>query len=92
MKKVFTSKGKAKIFPQKGGWVYLPVTHTYVDLGIKKPRWGLVPASITIGKTTWRKSLLPLGDGTLFIALNEKVRKAEKISVGDTVTANFSLL
>ena len=92
MKKVFTSKGKVKIFPQKGGWVYLPITQTYVDLGINKPRWGLVPASITIGKTTWRKSLLPLGDGTLFIALNEKVRKAEKISVGDTVTANFSLL
>jgi hypothetical protein len=92
MKKNFTSKGKVKVFPQKGGWVYLPIKQTYTDLKIKKPRWGLVPATITIGKTTWKKSLLPFGDGTLFIALNEKVRKAENIKVGDKVIVIFSLL
>ena len=91
MKKTFKTEGKVKIFPQKGGWVYLPIKQTYADLGIKKPRWGLVPATITIGKTTWKKSLLPMGDVTLFISLSEKIRKAEDIKIVDSVIANFSL-
>ncbi len=91
MKKTFKAEGQVKIFPQKGGWVYLPIKQTYADLNISKPRWGLVPARITIGRTTWNKSLLPMGDGTLFIALNEKIRKAEDIKIGDSVVANFSI-
>jgi hypothetical protein len=46
---------------------------------------------MTIGKTTWKKSLLPMGDGTLFVALNEKVRKAEDIKIGDMVTVIFQI-
>lgn len=91
MKKVFSSTGEVKIFPQKGGWVYVSIDQNYSDLGIKKPRWGLVPATITIGKTTWKKSLLPMGDGTLFVALNEKVRKAENIKIGDKVSVSFQV-
>jgi hypothetical protein len=93
MKKLFTVTGKVKLFPQASGWVYLPIPQTYEDLGFKKqkPKWGLVPATITIGNTTWQKSLLPYGDGSLFIALNAKVRKAESISVGDTITVTFTL-
>lgn len=90
-KRAFTTTGTVKQFPQKGGWVYLPVEQTYADLGTPKPRWGLVPATITIGSTTWTKSLLPYGDGSLFIALNAKVRKAEGIGVGDTLTATFTV-
>jgi len=92
MIKTFKTEGKVKIFPQKGGWVYLPIKQTYTDLGIKKPKWGLVPATITMGNTTWKKSLLPFGDGTLFIALNEKVRKAENIKIGDTIKIMFEIL
>jgi len=83
---VYTSTNIVKRFPQKGGWVYVPIDQTYADLSITKPKWGLVPATITIGSTTWKKSLLPLGDGTLFVALSEKIRKAEEIEIGDTVT------
>jgi hypothetical protein len=90
MKKSFTVTTSVKRFPQAGGWVYVPVPQTYKDLG-GKPRWGLVPATITLGKTTWKKSLLPYGDGTLFIALNERVRKAEKIAVGDRVTIHYQV-
>jgi len=90
-KKVFTSKGTVRQFPQKGGWVYIPVKQTYKDLTVRKPKWGLVPATITLGKTTWKRSLLPYGDGTLFIALNEKVRRAENVSVGDKVTVTFTV-
>ena len=91
MKKSFTSKGVVKQFPQKGGWVYVPIKQTYKDLGIKKPKWGLVPATITLGNSTWKRSLLPFGDGTLFIALNEKVRNAEKVTVGDSITISFKI-
>ena len=88
--KTFTATGVVKKFPQKGGWVYVPIPQTYADLG-GKPKWGLVPATITLGNTTWRKSLLPFGDGTLFVALNENVRTAEAIAVGDTVTLTFKV-
>ena len=90
--KTYTVTGKVRIFPQEGGWVYLPIPQKYADIGIEPPKWGLVPARITIGETTWEKSLLPMGDGTLFIALNAKVRKAEQIHIGDTVTATFVLI
>ena len=83
---VHSSTNVVKRFPQPGGWVYVPINQTYAELGIKKPKWGLVPATITVGKTTWKKSLLPYGDGTLFVALSEKIRNTEKIVVGDTVT------
>jgi len=86
--RTFTVKGTVKQFPQKGGWVYLSIPQTYKDFG-GKPKWGLIPATITLGKTTWKRSLLPFGDGTLFIALSEKIRKAEKINVGDSVTVTF---
>jgi hypothetical protein len=90
MKKLFTSTGIVKKFPQKGGWIYVPITQTYAELG-GKPKWGLIPTIITIGNTTWQRSLLPYGDGSLFIALNEKVRKAENIEVGDKITLSFKL-
>jgi len=87
----YLSTNVVKRFPQKGGWVYVSIDQTYRELGIKKPKWGLVPATITIGKTTWKKSLLPYGDETLFVALNEKIRKAEGIKIGDTVTVTIKI-
>jgi len=89
--KVYESTNIVKRFPQKGGWVYTPIDQTYIDLGINKPRWGLVPATITVGETTWKKSLLPYGDGTLFVALSEKIRKVEGITVGDSLTIRFTI-
>lgn len=91
MSRLFTATGSIKQFPQKGGWVYLPIKQTYGNLGLQKPKWGLVPATITIGRTTWKRSLLPMGDGTLFIALNEKIRKSENLRVGDKVSVSFKI-
>lgn len=90
MKKKFKVTTIVKKFPQKGGWVYIPISQTYKDFG-GKPKWGLVPATITLGKTTWKRSLLPFCDDILFIALSEKVRKTEKVKVGEEVTISFEI-
>ena len=89
MKKRFTARGKVEIFPQKGGWVYVRGPQTYENLGVAKPKWGLVPITATLRQTSWKTSLLPMGDGTLFIALNKKVREKEDIKVGDMVQVSF---
>lgn len=79
-------------FSQPAGWHYARLNVTHADLGITKiPRWGLVPARITVGNTTWEKSLLPYGDGTLFVALSAKIRKKENISLGDTIQINVTI-
>jgi hypothetical protein len=92
MKKTYTVKATVQKFPQQGGWYFVSIPQKYEDLGVKKPKWGLVPAEITLGKTTWQKSLLPMGDGSLFIALSAQIRKKEGIGVGDTVTVKFRVL
>ena len=78
-------------FPQKGGWIYVRVPQTYKSLGIPVPKWGLVPARFTLGRTVWQKSLLPYGDGTLFVPLNAKVRQAEEIEVGKEVNLSYEV-
>ena len=52
---------------------------------------GLVPIIARIGNTEWETSILPMGDGTQFIALNAKVRKSENITLGDKVRIFFRL-
>ena len=83
---VFSSTNIVRRFPQKGGWGYLQIDQTYAEFGITKPKWGLVPATLTVGSTTWKKSLLPFGDSTLFVALSKRIRQAEKIEVDGTIT------
>lgn len=89
--KTFSAESEVQKFPGKGGWLYLPIPHTYKDFE-RRPVWGQVPAEITIGKTTWQKSLLPKGDGTMFIALNAKVRKAENLDLGDKVRVEYKII
>ncbi len=86
--KVFTIRGTVEIFPQQGGWVFIRVPKKYSEMA-KEVKWGLVPITAQIGKTSWDTSLLPMGDGTHFIALNAKVRKKEDIAVGDRVRVSF---
>lgn len=51
---------------------------------------GLIPISITLGEMNWDSSLMPMGDGTHFIALSAKVRKAENLKFGDGVNLSFT--
>lgn len=52
--------------------------------------WGMIPAVLTIGDTTWETALWPK-DGGYVVPLKAAVRKAEGIEEADTVTINLTL-
>ena len=52
--------------------------------------WGVIPVRVTIGRTEWTTSLFPK-DGRYLVPLKDKVRKAEKLADGDTVTIGLHL-
>lgn len=83
--------GKVEIFKVQNPWVFVRSLkkYTYMFKGFSDR--GLVPITITLGKCVWKSSLLPMGDGTHFIALPFKVRKAEGIRVGARVKLFFTL-
>jgi hypothetical protein len=50
--------------------------------------WGVIPAQVQIGRTTWTTSLFPKGDLYL-VPIKAAIRKAENIDDGDTVTVRL---
>ena len=52
--------------------------------------WGAIPASISIGVTTFRTSLFPK-DGGYLVPLKAAVRSAEHINLGQTVTLQVTI-
>ena len=48
--------------------------------------WGMIPVNVRVGQTDWYTALWPK-DGQYVLPLKDKIRKAEKIEEGDTVTA-----
>lgn len=82
-------RGQVRIFPGPGGWHYVSVPKKYSTLFADSADRGLVPITVSLGETTWDTSLLPMGDGTHFIALKAAVRKKESIELGDRVSLSF---
>ena len=80
-----------EIFPQDNPWVYVSAPKKYVKLFADFMDRGLVAITATLGSSTWNTSLMPKGDGTLFIPLSATVRKKEQIEVGDRVQITFKL-
>ena len=86
--------GSVQRFPGKYGWYYVPLPE---DLSsdfreIVRSKWpALLGAELTLGKTTWNSSIMPIKDDPLFIALPEKVRNQEKVSEGSEVQILFRL-
>lgn len=91
LEETFTISGEVTLFPQKGGWHYLSVPEDYTEMTQAYADRGLVAITATVGETSWDTSLLPKGDGTLFIPLSADIRKREKIELGDTITLAFIL-
>lgn len=52
--------------------------------------WGMVPVGLTIGGTRWATSLWPK-DGGYVVPLKDKVRRAERIELGDVVTVRMAI-
>ncbi len=91
---IVTVSGVVKRFEGKYGWYYVELDEDMSrDLRpILKERWpALLKASFTVNSTRWSSSIMPIKDGPLFIALPAKVRKAEAIDKGQTVTIDTEL-
>jgi hypothetical protein len=70
---------KVELFERDKGWYYVSVpTEISKPLEHLADR-GLIAITAKIGSSSWTTSLLPLGDGTHFIALPAKVRTKEKL-------------
>jgi len=87
MENLFTAK--VELFERDKGWFYVAV-----PLSLSKPLEhladrGLIAVTALIGNSCWSTSLLPMGDGTHFIALPAKVRKKESLSLGMAVEVSF---
>jgi hypothetical protein len=52
--------------------------------------WGMIPVAAQIGDTQWSTSLFPKNGGYI-VPLKDKVRKAEDVDVGDTVTVRLAV-
>ena len=86
---VYEVRGKVELFPQKGGWFYIRIPLKITKELLFSAHRGLIPITAHVGSSSWNTSLLPMGDGTHFIALNAKVRKNEGIDVGKRISISF---
>ena len=46
--------------------------------------WGMIPVTVEVGETRWTTSLWPK-DGGYIVPLKDKIRKAEKLELGQVV-------
>ena len=82
---------RVELFEREKGWYYVPVpTELSKPLEPHAER-GLIAVTARIGSSCWHTSLLPLGDGTHFIALPIKVRSKEKLARGSELELSFEL-
>ena len=63
----------------------LEATSAFVSYG-----WGMIPVAARIGGTEWTTSLFPK-DGRYVVPLKARVRKAEELETGDSVTIRLTV-
>lgn len=86
----FTHIGIVDRYPGPKGWHFVALPEELVEPLRHRADRGLIAVTATVGATSWQTSLLPKGDGTLFLALPAKVRKTENASLGEAVTVGFT--
>ncbi|MDR1528969.1 MAG: DUF1905 domain-containing protein [Burkholderiales bacterium] len=70
----------------------MAISPDYIEFVVEQVRdCGAVRYKKMFGESSWSTSLLPMVDGTRFIALLAKVRAKEKLSRGDDVKVSFEL-
>lgn len=83
-------KGAVELFPQKGGWHFVRVPETITADFEHFADRGVIAVRAQVGQTSWDTSLLPMGDGTHFIALGKSVREKEELDVGDKIAVSIT--
>jgi hypothetical protein len=58
--------------------------------GVVTYGWGMIPATVRIGRTTWQTALWPK-DGRYIVPLKADVRKAERLEEGDEVAVRLEV-
>ncbi|NQV89679.1 MAG: DUF1905 domain-containing protein [Parcubacteria group bacterium] len=90
-----THSTRAKVWlhaSDKAAWHFVTLSNavaTKLEKEFKRPRrgWGSIPIQVTIGKSVWKTSIFPnKKSGGLILPIKSKVRKAEGVSAGDTVS------
>jgi hypothetical protein len=52
--------------------------------------WGMIPVDARIGGTSWTTSLFPK-DGRYLVPVKDRVRRAERLEVGDLVAVRLTV-
>ncbi len=52
--------------------------------------WGMIPVKVRIGQTEWKTSLWPK-DGRYIVPIKARVRRAENLEEGDSVTIRLKV-
>ena len=97
MDRAFRFRGVLKRYPGTGGWFFVDVGKKHAGILRARPKetkvgWGFVPVRATLGKSAWRTTLFPTKEGSYLLAIKAKIRTAEGVGDGDTVTVNIHLL
>jgi len=79
------------IFERDKGWYYVLVPPELSEPLENLADRGLIAITARIGTSIWATSMLPMGDGTHFIALPAKVRQKEKLSLGSLAEVSFEV-
>ena len=74
-------------------FVTVPPKHSQTLRSIMKTvtyGWGMIPATVRIGNTTFKTSLFPQ-DGGYIVPIKVVVQRAEDLNQGDTVTLQLDV-
>ncbi|MFC6852531.1 DUF1905 domain-containing protein [Aquipuribacter hungaricus] len=82
-------RGQLERLAGAGGWYVVRLPPGASPAAAGWDRRGFVPVTVTVGGTEWDTSLMPMGDGTSFLALPAAVRRAEDLDEGDQVSAVY---
>lgn len=88
--KVYSIVGKIEVFPQKGGWYFVRIPISITKELNHLANRGLIAVHAELGVSKWKTSLMPMGDGTHFLALNKKVMKQNSLTIEDEVEVRFT--
>lgn len=88
----YNFRSEVLVYPGTGAWRFLALPKKQGQEIKEKfansaKAWGSIPVSVTIGKTIWDTSLFPdKKSGSYLLPLKAKVRKAEDIADGASVS------